>query len=275
MRIIRTTFLTLLAIFLLSGCGMPTYHDFDSLISITYVSSAPGIDDVDYITGFRVNINWDGDSYLDNLDASSPSVLLMYTIAPERGSLSSNFNRVIGGSNNYNNGMTANFNDNGQLEGVSATTSGQEIMLYAFENELRSLSTTPTYTYGPLLRTDGDGTSIPYYYFMIRRENSADGLGFYFILDIYTGDGTSSTLVDSIAMFRSYGNMNNLVFPNSIPAVGDCNGNDFNFYASAENNDDPYQVSFSIAVNMIPGAGGTHNNIFWSDLRWYRNYTVQ
>lgn len=274
MRIIRTTFLTLLAIFLLSGCGMPTYHDFDSLISVTSVSSVPGIDDVDYVTGFRVNINWDGDSYLNNLDDSSPAVLLMYTISPERGSLSSNFNRIIGGSNNYNNGMTASFNDNGQLEGVSATTSGQEIMLYAFDNELRSLSTTPTYTYGPLLRTDGEGNGITYYYFMIQRESSADGAGFYFVLDIYTGDGSSSTLVDSIDMYRSYGNTNNLVFPNSVPAVNECTDTDFNFYASADNNDDTYQISFSIAVNMIPGAGGTHNNIFWSDLS-YRNYTVQ
>lgn len=275
MRIIRTTFLTLLAIFLLSGCGMPTYHDFDSSVSIRRrISSVPGIDQR-YDAGFRVNINWGGDSYLDDLDSQSPSVLLMYSITGDRGSLQSTFNRAIGGSNNYNNGRTATFNDNGQLEDVTVTVDGAEISLYSFTDETGSHSNPPTYTFGPFKRTDVSGNTIPYYYFMFRREDSSDGNGFYFILDIYTGDGSTSNLLESHELYRSYGGQAGQLFFNSLPDMAACTNTDYNYYSTTENHAEAvYQVNFFLSVNLLPGSNSTQSNNFWSDLS-YDYYSVQ
>ena len=84
----RLCIILIVSILFLSSCGIPSYHEFSDAVSVSSVSYVPGVA-TNYDAGFRVTIRWDSDENLSFLDSVSPSVLLMYSIAPGSDSLSS------------------------------------------------------------------------------------------------------------------------------------------------------------------------------------------
>ena len=132
-------------LFLFSSCGMPSYHDYSSSISI---SRAPTI-----VNGKSYERVSSSDPSVTSLSSETPSILIMYCIASGRGSFSSQFNSYIRNSNNYYNGTAASFN-NGQLNNVETTVDSHEVHLYHFTGEAnRPLHVPAGYTY-PSLELD-------------------------------------------------------------------------------------------------------------------------
>ena len=152
-------------LFLFSSCGMPSYHDYSSSISI---SRAPTIvNGKSYDAGFSVRVS-SSDPSVSSLSSETPSILIMYCIASGRGSFSSQFNSYIRNSNNYYNGTAASFNNSGQLNNVETTVDSHEVHLYHFTGEAsRPLHDPAGYTY-PSLKLDTT------YYFMFEKVDNQD-----------------------------------------------------------------------------------------------------
>lgn len=256
----RLCIILIVSILFLSSCGIPSYHEFSDAVSVSSVSYVPGVA-TNYDAGFRVTIRWDSDENLSFLDSVSPSVLLMYSIAPGSDSLSSYFNRNIRSSNNYYNGVAASFDSAGRLNNVEGSLNGNTVNLYAFRGQDgRSLSTAASYTFSPL---DSSSSS---WYFMIRRIEGPDN-GFHFEMDVYSQqeDGTYSSQ-GTIPLYRYSGTNSTFYLTAENDALSQA---DYSYYAEADADDDlTYSIYFYLAVNLVPGSGAGFNNIYWSSLSY-------
>lgn len=244
--------LFLVSILFLSSCGVPNYRDYSDYISVSRVSSVSG-SDIEYDAGFRVELNHSG---LSNMQEGSPSVLLMYLIAPGgKDSLATSFNRYIRNYNNYYNGSPANFT-NGRLNNVESTYEGNAIYLYAFRGDNgQPLSTPLEYTFGSL-------NQYRYYYFMIRSSERDGSNNFHLIMDVYGATSLSSSeLIDSdINLYRYSGS--NTQF--TATTEGHSSNDDYSYYYVREEDDSSeYVINIALAVNVV---STEYNNIYWYQL---------
>ena len=232
--------LFLVSILFLSSCGVPNYRDYSDYISVSRVSSVSG-SDIEYDAGFRVELNHSG---LSNMQEGSPSVLLMYSIAPGgTGSLTTSFNRYIRNYNNYYNGSPANFT-NGRLNNVESTYEGNAIYLYEFSGDNgQPLSTPLEYTFGSL-------NQYRYYYFMIRSSERDGSNNFHLIMDVYGATSLSSSeLIDSdINLYRYSGS--NTQF--TATTEGHSSNDDYSYYYVREE-DDSSEYVINIALTIFTG----------------------
>ena len=254
--------LFLVSILFLSSCGVPNYRDYSDYISVSRVSSVSG-SDIEYDAGFRVELNHSG---LSNMQEGSPSVLLMYSIAPGTGSLTTSFNRYIRNYNNYYNGSPATFSASGRLNNVESTTEGNPIYLYAFRGDNgQPLSTPLKYTFGRL-------NHYRYYYFMIRTSERDGSNNFHLIMDVYGADSLSQTperlTVDgqpdsdpiSVNLYRYSGS--NTQF--TATTEGHSSNDDYSYYYVREEDDSSeYVINIALAVNVV---STEYNNIYWYQL---------
>lgn len=246
--------LFLVSILVLSSCGVPNYRDYSDYISVSRVSSVSG-SDIDYDAGFRVELNHSG---LSNMQEGSPSVLLMYSIAPDTGSLATSFNRYIRNYNNYYNGSPANFT-NGRLNNVESTYEGNAIYLYEFSGDNgQPLSTPLEYTFGSL-------NQYRYYYFMIGTSERDGSNNFHFIMDVYGANSLSDDPVRltvagepiSINLYRYSGS--NTQF--TATTEGHSSNDDYSYYYVKEEDDSSeYVINIALAVNVV---STEYNNIYW------------
>lgn len=240
--------LFLVSILFLPSCGVPNYRDYSDYISVSRVSSVSG-SDIEYDAGFRVELDH---SELSNMQEGSPSVLLMYSIAPGTGSLTTSFNRYIRNYNNYYNGSPANFT-NGRLDNVESTYEGNAIYLYEFSGDNgQPLSTPLEYTFGSL-------NQYRYYYFMIRSSERDGSNNFHLIMDVYGATSLSSSeLIDSdINLYRYSGS--NTQF--TATTEGHSSNDDYSYYYVREEDDSSeYVINIGLAVNVV---STEYNNIYW------------
>lgn len=258
----KVIILFLISILFLSSCGIPNYRDYSDFISVSKVSRVNGYD-IEYDAGFRVELNHSG---LSNMQEGSPSVLLMYSIAPGTGSLTTSFNRYIRNYNNYYNGSPATFSSSGRLNNVESTLEGNPIYLYAFRGDNgQPLSTPLEYTFGRL-------NQYRYYYFMIRTAERDGSNNFHFIMDVYGSDSLSQTperlTVDgqpdsdpiSINLYRYSGS--NTQF--TATTDGHSSNDDYSYYYVKEEDDSSeYVINIALAVNVV---STEYNNIYWYQL---------
>ena len=248
--------LFLVSILFLSSCGVPNYRDYSDYISVSRVSSVSG-SDIEYDAGFRVELNHSG---LSNMQEGSPSVLLMYSIAPGTGSLTTSFNRYIRNYNNYYNGSPATFSASGRLNNVESTTEGNPIYLYAFRGDNgQPLSTPLEYTFGSL-------NQYRYYYFMIRASERDGSNNFHFIMDVYGTNSLSSSelittrIASDINLYRYSGS--NTQF--TATTDGHSSNDDYSYYYVREEDDSSeYVINIGLAVNVV---STEYNNIYWYQL---------
>lgn len=246
--------LFLVSILFLSSCGVPNYRDYSDYISVSRVSSVSG-SDIEYDAGFRVELDH---PQLSNMQEGSPSVLLMYSIAPGTGSLTTSFNRYIRNYNNYYNGSPATFSASGRLNNVESTAEGNPIYLYAFRGDNgQPLSTPLEYTFGDL-------TQYRYYYFMIRASERDGSNNFHFIMDVYGTNSLSSEPITRIAsdinLYRYSGS--NTQFTATID--GHSSNDDYSYYYVREEDDSSeYVINIALAVNVV---STEYNNIYWYQL---------
>ena len=255
--------LFLVSILFLSSCGVPNYRDYSDYISVSRVSSVSG-SDIEYDAGFRVELNRSG---LSNMQEGSPSVLLMYSIAPGTGSLTTSFNRYIRNYNNYYNGSPATFSASGRLNNVESTAEGNPIYLYAFRGDNgQPLSTPLEYTFGSL-------NQYRYYYFMIRASERDGSNNFHFIMDVYGANSLSENPVHltedgnpdedndtptSIDLYR----YSNTQF--TATTDGHSSNDDYSYYYVREEDDSSeYVINIALAVNVV---STEYNNIYWYQL---------
>ncbi len=255
--------LFLISILFLSSCGIPSYRNYSDYISVSNrVSNVNGYD-IEYDAGFLVYINRSADPNLLALQPGSPSVLLLYTIAPDHGSLAENFNRYIRNYNNYYNGSPVTF-DTGRLDNVESNSDGNPIYLYPFRGDDGRPFTQPVeYTFGDLNSSD---KVYEYYYFMIRR-SERDGINnFHFIMDVYGSDSLSDNpypIEEGINLFRYTGE--NTLF--TATTEGHSSSNDYSYYYVREEDDSSdYIINIALAVNIVPNASSPYSNIYWSQL---------
>ena len=220
---------------------MPTYHNFSDEIRVSSYSSS--LTDADgevhrYDFGFSVSFTELADGgALDDMDAaSSPSILVMYSLNPSSNasSLASRFNSIIRNSSSYYNGLSADFT-NGQLDDVSYTADGAEINLYGFS-----------------------------WYFMF--DCVTDDDGFHVIMEVWRRAANSSPeLVDSMTkeLYRPFSS------PLSFPSAPSTNGSetDFSYYSYSGHENDIYTLNIYLTCNIRSGGGG-FNNIYWSSLAY-------
>ena len=248
--------LFLVSILFLSSCGVPNYRDYSDYISVSRVSSVSG-SDIEYDAGFRVELNRSG---LSNMQEGSPSVLLMYSIAPGTGSLTTSFNRYIRNYNNYYNGSPATFSASGRLNNVESTAEGNPIYLYAFRGDNgQPLSTPLEYTFGSL-------NQYRYYYFMIRASERDGSNNFHFIMDVYGTNSLSSSelittrIASDINLYRYSGS--NTQF--TATTDGHSSNDDYSYYYVREEDDSSeYVINIGLAVNVV---STEYNNIYWYQL---------
>ena len=253
-------------LFLFASCGIPTYHNFSDEIRVSsYNSSVTDADGVvhRYDLGFSVSFTELADGgALDDMDAaSSPSILVMYSLNPSSyaSSLASRFNSIIRNSSSYYNGLSADFT-NGQLDDVSYTVDGAEINLYGFRDASgSSLFNTPLFTIDVPL----DWKNYPIWYFMF--DCVTDDDGFHVIMEVWRRAANSSPeLVDSMTkeLYRPLSSS-----PLSFPSAPSTNGNeaDFSYYAHSGNENETYTFNLYLTCNVRSGGSG-FNNIYWSAL---------
>lgn len=252
-------------LFLFASCGIPTYHNFSDEIRVSSYSSS--LTDADgevhrYDFGFSVSFTELADGgALDDMDAaSSPSILVMYSLNPSSNasSLASRFNSIIRNSSSYYNGLSADFT-NGQLDDVSYTADGAEINLYGFSDASgSSLFDTPLYTIDAPL----DWRNYPTWYFMF--DCVTDDDGFHVIMEVWRRAANSSPeLVDSMTkeLYRPFSSQ--LSFPSAPSTNG--SENDFSYYSYSGHENDIYTLNIYLTCNVRSGGGG-FNNIYWSAL---------
>lgn len=245
---------------------MPTYHNFSDEIRVSSDNSS--VTDADgvvhrYDLGFSVSFTELADGgALDDMDAaSSPSILVMYSLNPSSyaSSLASRFNSIIRNSSSYYNGLSADFT-NGQLDDVSYTADGAEINLYGFSDASgSSLFETPLFTIDVPL----DWKNYPIWYFMF--DCVTDDDGFHVIMEVWRRAANSSPeLVDSMTkkLYRPLSSS-----PLSFPSAPSTNGNeaDFSYYAHSGNENETYTFNLYLTCNVRSGGSG-FNNIYWSAL---------
>ena len=196
-----------------------------------------------YDLGFSVSFTElaDGGALNDMDSASSPSILVMYSLNPRSyaSSLASRFNSIIRNSSSYYNGLSADFT-NGQLDDVSYTADGAEINLYGFSDASgSSLFETPLFTIDEPL----DWKNFPTWYFMAAN--------------------SSPELVDSMTkeLYRPFSSQ--LSFPTAPATTGSVA--DYSYYAHQGNEDETYTLNLYLTCNIRSGGGG-FNNIYWSAL---------
>lgn len=235
-------------LFLFSSCGMPSYHDYSSSISI---SRAPTIvNGKSYDAGFSVRVS-SSDPSVTSLSSETPSILIMYCIASGRGSFSSQFNSYIRNSNNYYNGTAASFNKSGQLNNVETTVDSHEVHLYHFTGEAnRPLHVPAGYTY-PSLKLDTT------YYFMFEKVDNQDNT-ICLHLTVLESGSSDLTERDSFNVYRYDGS--------SFSRTAESgSGPDYEFYTDGGDSQF-YELQLVAAVNLVPSASSSSNNIYWSAL---------
>lgn len=253
-------------LFLFASCGIPTYHNFSDEIRVSsYSSSLTDVDGVvhRYDSGFSVSFTElaDGGALSDMDSASSPSILVMYSLNPSSyaDNLASRFNTVIRNSSSYYNGLNPSFS-NGQLETVSYTADGAAINLYGFRDaSASSLFNTPLFTIDEPL----DWKNYPTWYFMF--DCVTDDDGFHVIMEVWRRAANSSPeLVDSMTkeLYRPLSSS-----PLSFPSAPSTNGNeaDFGYYSYSGHENDTYTLNLYLTCNVRSGGSG-FNNIYWSAL---------
>ena len=248
----KVIILFLISILFLSSCGIPNYRDYSDYSRVPSVSGS----DIEYDAGFRVELNSSG---LSNMQEGSPSVLLMYSIAPGTGSLTTSFNRYIRNYNNYYNGSPATFSASGRLNNVESTLEGNPIYLYAFRGDNgQPLSTPLEYTFGSLKQ-------YRYYYFMIRASERDGSNNFHLIMDVYGATSLSSS--DSITRIASDINLYRYSGSNTqFTAIteGHSSNDDYSYYYVREEDDSSeYVINIALAVNVV---STEYNNIYWYQL---------
>lgn len=252
-------------LFLFASCGMPTYHNFSDEIRVSsYNSSVTDADGVvhRYDLGFSVSFTElaDGGALNDMDSASSPSILVMYSLNPRSyaDNLASRFNSIIRNSSSYYNGLSADFT-NGQLDDVSYTADGAEINLYGFSDASgSSLFETPLFTIDEPL----DWKNFPTWYFMF--DCVTDDDGFHVIMEVWRWAANSSPeLVDSMTkkLYRPFSSQ--MSFPTAPATTGSVA--DYSYYAHQGNEDETYTLNLYLTCNVRSGGGG-FNNIYWSAL---------
>ncbi len=247
----KVIILFLISILFLSSCGIPNYRDYSDYISVSKVSRVNGYD-IEYDAGFRVELSHSG---LSNMQEGSPSVLLMYSIAPGTGSLTTSFNRYIRNYNNYYNGSPATFSASGRLNNVESTLEGNPIYLYAFRGDNgQPLSTPLEYTFGSL-------NQYRYYYFMIRTSERDGSNNFHLIMDVYGATSLSSSehmlIASDINLYRYSGS--NTQF--TATTDGHSSNDDYSYYYVREEDDSSeYVINIALAVNVV---STEYNNIYW------------
>ena len=250
----KVIILFLISILFLSSCGIPNYRDYSDYISVSKVSRVNGYD-IEYDAGFRVELNHSG---LSNMQEGSPSVLLMYSIAPGTGSLTTSFNRYIRNYNNYYNGSPATFSASGRLNNVESTLEGNPIYLYAFRGDNgQPLSTPLEYTFGSL-------NQYRYYYFMIRASERDGSNNFHLIMDVYGATSLFSSeptrIASDINLYRYSGS--NTQF--TATTEGHSSNDDYSYYYVREEDDSSdYRINIFLAVNVV---STEYNNIYWYQL---------
>ena len=217
-------------LFLFSSCGMPSYHDYSSSISI---SRAPTIvNGKSYDAGFSVRVS-SSDPSVSSLSSETPSILIMYCIASGRGSFS------------------ASFNNSGQLNNIETTVDSHEVHLYHFTGEAsRPLHVPAGYTY-PSLKLDTT------YYFMFEKVDNLDNT-ICLHLTVLESGSSGLTERDSFNVYRYDGSSF------SRTAEGGS-GPDYEFYTDGGDSQF-YELQLAAAVNLVPSASSSSNNIYWSAL---------
>lgn len=255
-------------LFLFASCGIPTYHNFSDEIRVSRYN--PSLTDADgvvhrYDLGFSVSFTElaDGGALGDMDSASSPSILVMYSLNPSTyaDNLASRFNTVIRNSSSYYNGLNARFT-NGQLESVSYSNDGATMNLFGFRDASgSSLFDTPLFTIDEPL----DWKNYPSWYFMF--DCVTDNDGFHVRMEVWRRAANSSLqLVDSMTkeLYRPLSTTS----PQSFPSAPITNGSepDFSYYnADSGHEDDTYTLNIYLTCNIRSGGSG-FNNIYWSAL---------
>jgi|GEM_PF-6663744 len=257
MAIIFFSFLTLL---FLSSCGTPTVIDFTDAVSLSRVESTGEATLVMKIKQDEfVNVS------ASDLDASSPSVLLLYNISDSEDStsaktrFSSAFSSDYKGKNFF--GRTISNLDDGICE-ISSTSTNSELdgkyRLFPLMRDGVATISDPTYTYSQS-ESIIDFLSNEMYRFVISKSDiSSDE----FELDIdveYSNDsGTSYTNAESTSLKRFNGE--------NFYAITSSNADDSDYSIKTTNTtshtfSDTY-VNFYAAVNLR----GDFSNIYWTSL---------